>query len=688
MRVSGSRRRAAAAFISALLVTACSLQATTPGPSIRGTSSQTGEPLVAPGEVRATIFQAIEGPVTAVSNAASDAASKRVAELVHDGLYVLDDRLRPVPLLAGEPCTVAADELTWTCTLKEGAGFHDGTPVTAADVAFSFQLADSPNCTYARPRCLGDFIQSVEAVDERTVTFRLAEAYAPFAAIGLAAVAIEPKAAIQAAYDQFRGRLGEVTADQVIAIVNRLTVAKQAVPSDPAACEAAAAEATAILDRAEIAYGSADAFAVRDDPGTPERDETDPGTCSFADSLVPSLSALGRSLQSQGADAVAAVYDRLTINRQPIGAGPYMVESTGPDTVVLRAFEGYHLGSPATSTIELPVIPDAATAAQALAAGEVEWVNDLTPLARSALESAMGEGSVKFAEYGESYAALMYNLHESTLLPDGRQWQGAFFDLNVRRAVQLCVDKPSLVAFATDGGGVPIESDIPSASWTHNEAVVAPARDPQAARALIESSERHHWTLGADGIYVNEAGERLSASVLVRSDQQDRLQFLNLFAEQVRECGIEVGLALADFQTVVIPALEYPHIPPGGTEPWDAYFGTWPFHPDPDPSSFFHSSQCTTDERPRSNNFVCLQDTEVDRHIEEGLATFDLDARAEIYREYQVRIQELQPYLFAWSYIQADAMDSRLIYADGSTPWLGSPNWYWRRHMLVVETGD
>jgi ABC-type transport system substrate-binding protein len=252
--------------------------------------------------------------------------------------------------------------------------------------------------------------------------------------------------------------------------------------------------------------------------------------------------------------------------------------------------------------------------------------------------------------------------------------------------VQQCVDKPELVEVATAGNGVPIEADIPPASWAFNPDLVAPERDVEAAKALIESATVHTWTLGDDGIYVNQDGDRLSATVLVRAGQQDRVDFMNLLAEQVLECGIEIVVEAADFQTVLLPSLDWPHIPTGASEPWHAYFGGWGLSVDPDPYALFHSSECTSEEKPATYNYVCLQDEEVDRLIEEGLAVSDQEERAAIYFEYQERMQELQPYLFAWSNINADGLAAGMQYDDG--PLEESPNWGWQRHKLALVADE
>ena len=59
--------------------------------------------------------------------------------LVHDTPIGINQAGEFVPKLATD-WEVSADGLTWTMTIRDDAVFHDGTPVTAEDVAFSIQL--------------------------------------------------------------------------------------------------------------------------------------------------------------------------------------------------------------------------------------------------------------------------------------------------------------------------------------------------------------------------------------------------------------------------------------------------------------------------------------------------------------------------------------------------------------------
>ena len=59
-------------------------------------------------------------------------------EMLYESLFSWDSRLNPKPMMV-QDWAVSADGLTWTFTLRPGLKFHDGQPVTTADVIPSMQ---------------------------------------------------------------------------------------------------------------------------------------------------------------------------------------------------------------------------------------------------------------------------------------------------------------------------------------------------------------------------------------------------------------------------------------------------------------------------------------------------------------------------------------------------------------------
>ena len=686
---TGRSTSIAALLVAALVLAACAQnQDSSPGgppaPAASGATTGASAPVGAPGEgapgegrpgaYADTIVVALGGEVGFMSNAADDAATEQVTALVYAGLYVADASLAPVPNLADEPCGVSEDGLTWTCTLREGLKFHDGQPITAEDVVYTYQLGMSEHCRYAPAVCsrIRPVIASVAATDDATVVFGVVRPHAPFAVDGLADIGIESKSVIEAAYGDFQQAAEGVSVEGLSERFGQLSAAIAA--GDQAACngliEAAQATVTglggAMPQRAS--HEVAGAFDA----------------CAYIGAVGALIASAATSLSLEGTDAVAAAYPLLGFNRDPVGSGPYMLETYDPGYgVTLSAFPDWWDGEAATASLEMPIVTNPEVAAQALAAGELDWVSDVSSASRESLRSAE---AVTLLEYnGGGKFALLYQLHPSIELSDGTQWQGFFYDRALRKAVQHCIDKAALVGAATGGTGVAIETDVPPASWAFNPELEVIERDVDAAIDFIESDATvHTWTRGADGIFVNENGARLSAAVQVRSGQTDRIDFMNALAAQVEDCGIEIVVEPQDFQTVLRPALVWPHVAPGQSTPWQAYFSGFGDAMDPDPSAMLHGSQCSGQDRPDASNFICFQNADLDRLIEAGLRETDADARAEIYRQYQALVQEEQPYLIAWSYLGADAVDSNLAYVDGELP-IGTPNWDWQPHRLVLR---
>lgn len=108
--------------------------------------------------------------------------------LVYDTLYAFDSQFRPQPQMV-ESAARGADGTSWTFTLREGLRFHDGAPVTSADVIASIRRWAARDTT---GRKLAELGMRLEEVDARRFTVHLSvdtpllvEAFAKPTATGL-----------------------------------------------------------------------------------------------------------------------------------------------------------------------------------------------------------------------------------------------------------------------------------------------------------------------------------------------------------------------------------------------------------------------------------------------------------------------------------------------------------------------
>ncbi|WP_346795667.1 ABC transporter substrate-binding protein [Halomonas sp. Bachu 37] len=106
-----------------------------------------------------------------------NAPTRTVAGNIYEGLLRYTTDLEPIPQLA-ESWEVSDDGRTYTFHLREGVTWHDGEPFTAEDVVFSadvFHRDLNPSA-----RAVLQHVESIEAIDEHTVEFTLAQPFGPF----------------------------------------------------------------------------------------------------------------------------------------------------------------------------------------------------------------------------------------------------------------------------------------------------------------------------------------------------------------------------------------------------------------------------------------------------------------------------------------------------------------------------
>jgi len=106
-------------------------------------------------------------------------ADRDIDRLLYTGLVRFNEQGIPQPDLA-ENWAITADGLTYTVTLRADAKWHDGVAVTSDDVIYTFSKLQDVD--YPGPTDLHDmWVQiTLTRLDDRTVRFKLPEAFAPF----------------------------------------------------------------------------------------------------------------------------------------------------------------------------------------------------------------------------------------------------------------------------------------------------------------------------------------------------------------------------------------------------------------------------------------------------------------------------------------------------------------------------
>ncbi len=110
-------------------------------------------------------------PTTLNPITSTDAYTTEVISHTHESLLDKDpDSYEWVPSLASE-WEISKDKKVFTFKLRKGVTWHDGKPMTAEDVKFSFDVIFDPEYNAAHKRPYFEGLDRVEIVDEHTVKF-------------------------------------------------------------------------------------------------------------------------------------------------------------------------------------------------------------------------------------------------------------------------------------------------------------------------------------------------------------------------------------------------------------------------------------------------------------------------------------------------------------------------------------
>jgi peptide/nickel transport system substrate-binding protein len=123
-----------------------------------------------------------EGVVGSFTNAnpvyATSSVDLAVSRLLFASLYSYNDKNQLAPDLAAAPYVVSPDGTQYTVKLREGVRWHDGKPLTAQDVVFTFAVIQNPDARSPLNASWQDI--KVAAPDAHTITFTLPDPLAAF----------------------------------------------------------------------------------------------------------------------------------------------------------------------------------------------------------------------------------------------------------------------------------------------------------------------------------------------------------------------------------------------------------------------------------------------------------------------------------------------------------------------------
>ncbi|MFO7536831.1 MAG: peptide ABC transporter substrate-binding protein [Chloroflexota bacterium] len=378
-----------------------------------------------------TVTEGIVGAPVYLNPLLSDAnpVDRELVGLIFDGLTRYNESGELEPALA-ESWQVAEDGRSLQFTLRQDLAWHDGQPVTANDVAFTYGLIQDE--AFPGPAALHQLWQAVTitVTDDHTLTFTLDEPYSPFL------------------------------------------------------------EAT-------------------------------------TRGILPAH-------RWQGVTAVS-LPDH-TLNRNPIGSGPFVVEADQEwqrtRRLRLTPHPDHWRQGTQVAGLEFRFYPDEETLLQAFANGEIYALNHITP---SLLPQVAALPGVRlFTAPTDRYTALFFNL-TATANP-------AWRPVEMRQALAYGLDRERLVDETLSGQGVALDGPYLPTSWAYNPNTLTPySAQPITATTLLAANG---WNLPEGATLRQKDGESLTLQLLALDTPTQRL-LAEAIGEQWSALGIGVQLSRA-----------------------------------------------------------------------------------------------------------------------------------------------
>lgn len=288
--------------------------------------------------------------------------------------------------------------------------------------------------------------------------------------------------------------------------------------------------------------------------------------------------------------------------RNPIGSGPFMVQSMSREQLVLAANPGYWEGPPKIDRVIYRAIPDVDTQVMALEKGEIDMVWIL-PREKAVMDRLKASGlKMKLIDRG-TQQFIMFN-------PQVKP----FADVRVRRAVAHAIDRDAIVEHVLGGMAKKVNSLVPEGYLGYTE----------------EGLQRYEFDPGKAKKLLAEAGYPNGFEVTLDSSNSPTfLPFNTAIQGQLEKVGIKVRIAVTDPPTWMKKVSS-------GTSQMSAYTQIRPPDADFPLTLLFHSSGFS----PGPN---LMRYDKLDKEIDQARMEQEEMKRLKIYHTIQKRLMEDLP---------------------------------------------
>lgn len=317
------------------------------------------------------------------------------------------------------------------------------------------------------------------------------------------------------------------------------------------------------------------------------------------------------------------------LNTDGVGSGPYKISkikksgSGVPTYYDLVPFNDFALGSPYIERLRVRFYPNIDDLVRAFDRGKIDSMGAIRPETAVSIEES-GDAIEKI-ELPRVFG-IFFNQNEA----------GVFTNKEVRKALDIALDKEKIVKEILFDYGVAIDHPIPPGSLGYI------AREDDLDDRLATATnllETNGWSKNDEGVFVKElkSGDILLSFTITTASIPELKSVAEAVAKTWRELGASVDVQLfetGDLNQNIIRPRKYEAL----------LFGEI-LGKDPDPFSFWHSSQ----RLDPGLNIALYASISGDKLLEDARITLDRGERIEKYLEFQAELSEDRPAVFIYS---------------------------------------
>ena len=305
-------------------------------------------------------------------------------------------------------------------------------------------------------------------------------------------------------------------------------------------------------------------------------------------------------------DIVAAIGENVGqfVAQNPIGTGPFMLESRSPgDNTVLVRNDDYFDEPALLDSVTFKVVSETSSRIAELEGGYSHVIGAVGPINRDRVDA-----------HADTYLDETESMSLSYI---GFNTQAEYLDDPlVRQAISYAIDRQTIIEGIYDGVGIPAIGPLAPAVFGYDENVEGITYDLERAQELMaEAGYEDGFSLS---LWTNDNPERVDTAVFVQ--------------EALQEINIDVSVEQVEWGAYLEQTGQGEHdmfILGWSVVTGDADYGMYPL---------FHSEQIG---EPGNRSF--LQDEELDSLLEAGRQAIDTDERLDIYSQAQDLLVDLAP---------------------------------------------